>query len=357
MNDENAASRPTLLDVARAAGVSRTTASNAFNRPDQLSKGLRDRVLKLAQEMGYAGPDPLARMLRRGTTRTIGLLFSDSLSYAVSDPAAVAMLRGVAVACERHAAGLLLLPLDRPETGDDAVARAAVDGFIVYCFAGSEPPLATVRRRNLPVVAVDFDGMAGAPIILVDDRGGALAAGRHVADLGHRRVAIIALDTGHGRGAGPVPPERLARLGFVVERERIAGYMEGLRSGGVEAEIAVYEEPSNAPGAAAALARTILEAEPRPTAILAMSDQLALGVLQAAAALGLAVPDDLSVVGFDDAPVAAFANPPLTTVRQPLGEKGRLAAETLLTGAKGPSRRVLPTELVVRRSSGPAPAG
>ncbi len=355
MNDKNA-SRPTLLDVARAAGVSRTTASNAFNRPDQLSKRLRDHVLDRAQALGYAGPDPLARMLRRGTTRTIGLLFSDSLSYAVSDPAAVAMLRGVAEACEKHAAGLLLLPLDRPETGDDAVTRAAVDGFIVYCFAGSEPPLTSVRRRNLPVVAVDFDGMADAPIILVDDRGGARAAGRHVADLGHRRVAILALDTGHGKGPGPVAPERLARLDFITERERIAGYVEGLRSGGVAAEVAVYEEPSNAPGAAAALARTILTAVPRPTAILAMSDQLALGVLQAASSLGLAVPGDLSVVGFDDAPVAVHTNPPLTTVRQPLGEKGRLAAETLLTGAKGPMRRVLPTELVVRESSGPAPA-
>jgi len=356
-NRGNAEKKPTLLDVARAAGVSRTTASNAFNRPDQLSATLRRHVLATAQRLGYAGPDPRARLLRTGHVGAIGMVFADSLTYAVSDPAAIAMLQGIAQTCTRHRAGLLLLPVSSDPETLTTLSTAVVDGFLIHCLAGGSPAIGVLRECGLPLVAIDFDGLDDWPTVLVDDFAGAYDAARHLVELGHRRFAIMSLDMAPEPYRGRVDANRLQAASYIVTRKRLEGYLKALAEAGVaEGDIAIFEDCENTPDSTQDLARRYLAGPGRPTAVLAMSDQMALGVLSAALDLGIAVPQGLSVVGFDDVAHTAHTSPPLTTVRQPLAEKGRRAAELLLEGANGPHRIMLEPELVVRGSTAP-PSG
>lgn len=347
----SAPGRPiTLLDVARAAGVSRTTVSNAFNRPDQLSADLRARILEVAERLGYAGPNPVARVLRTGRANTIGIVFSDPLPYLFTDPVAIALLQGVAAACEASHTGVLILPADAPEAVAARVREAVVDGFLVYCHDEDSPVIDALAVRGLPAVGVDLDGFALGPVVTIDDRRGAAAAARHLIGLGHRDLAVMALAS---ERAISQDSRRLAR--FKPVRDRLAGYRDAMVEAGLDpAGLRIVEEPENDPAAAEAVALRLLRRRTRPTAILAMSDVLAIGVLRAALQLGLSVPEQLSVVGFDDIPMAVDLTPPLTTVRQPLVEKGRLAAAVLL-GFAGSSSASLPTELIVRGSTAPPP--
>jgi DNA-binding LacI/PurR family transcriptional regulator len=335
----------TLLDVARAAGVSRTTVSNAFNRPDQLSAELRAKILAVAEGLGYPGPNPIARVLRTGRTNTIGIVFPDPLPYVFTDPAAIALLQGVAAACGPSRTGVLILPADAPRAMAARVREAVVDGFLVYCDEADSPILEALAARALPTVGVDLEGFTLGPAVNVDDRGGAAAAARHLLRLGHRDLAVMALASVPEVREGE---SRRVAARFKPVRHRLAGYRDAMIEAGLDHRaLRVAEEPQNDPAAAEVVAMRLLRRRPRPTAILAMSDMLAIGALRAAQRLGLVVPDELSVVGFDDVPIAVDLTPPLTTVRQPLIEKGRLAAAVLL-GQAEPPQASLPTELVLR---------
>jgi DNA-binding LacI/PurR family transcriptional regulator len=341
-----------LRDVAERAGVSVGSASNAFSRPELVSDDVRARVLAAAAALGYGGPDPAARRLRTGRAGAVGLIFSERLRYQFTDPAAPAFLGGVAQALEGASMGLLLVPDSRrrDETAQ-AVRSAAVDGFIVYSAVRSDPRVEAALARGLPAVTVDQPRGLPTPFVGIDDRGAARSAAEHLRGLGHERVAVLAF-------VSALDPEQ--RLVLELSRERLAGYEEGL--GPAWDEGAVRTCRPNATEPARRAAHELLGARLPPTAILAMSDVLAIGALQAAAERDLAVPDRLSIVGFDDSPAAAVATPPLTTIAQPHEEKGRLAAEWLLDAIEDrdeldPARRaILPTELVVRGSTGPAPA-
>lgn len=347
---------PTLLDVARAVGVSRTTVSNAFNRPDQLSPGLRDKVLAAARRLGYGGPNPAARMLRTGRAGAIGLVFDESLPYAFNDPTAIAFLRGVAQACEGQDAGLLILPMGEEERAVEAVQAAVVDGFLLYCTPSDNAVIDAVRGRGLPVVAVDLPNVRGLAEVTVDDRVAAAEAAHHLLALGHRRFAILSMELQDDGREGPVDAQRRQGATFGVSGERLGGYLDALAGAGIDAgAVPVLEIAGNRPDRAAAATAGLLSGASAPTAILAMSDQLALGALSAARDAGVAVPGALSIIGFDDMPLAAIADPPLTTVRQPLMDKGRIAADLLFKRPDAPARTTLPTELVVRASTGPVP--
>ena len=149
------ANAPTLADVAEHLGVSRTTVSNAYNRPDQLSPSLRERVLAAAAELGYTGPNPMARSLRRGSTGSLGLVFDQNLRYIFSDPAAVLFLSGVAAGCEEHGSGLALVPA-LPEGAAEVVRSALVDGYVMFCTPEDDERFDAVRARGLPYVLVDY---------------------------------------------------------------------------------------------------------------------------------------------------------------------------------------------------------
>jgi DNA-binding LacI/PurR family transcriptional regulator len=353
------ARKHTLRDVAAAAGVSIGTASNAFNRPDLISEGLRDRVFEAASRLGYGGPDPAARRLRTGRTGALGVIFTDRLPYAFDDEAAVLFLRGLANALENSGAGLLLIPTSPTrEEGSRVVRGAAVDGFIVFSTPSGDPRLEAALARGLPTITVDEPYDVPTPFIGIDDRGGAEAAGRHLVELGHRRVAVITFPE-YARDDRTLP--------FDVSRERLAGYRAAL--GDDFDPGLVFIAYTNHPGTGKRLLAEMLEVDPMPTAVLVMSDALAAGVVRGAVEAGLRVPDDLSVVGFDGVPSAELTDPPLTTVAQPIEHKGELTAQAILSAiaqdngdepsadpAEPPKRTVLPTELVIRGTTGPPPS-
>ena len=342
----------TLQTLADQLGISRTTASNAFNRPDQLNPALREKVLALATELGYAGPDPAGRALRSGRAGAIGVLLTEQLSYAFGDPAAVATLRGLAEEAEQFGISLSLLPA--PLTGGvadaAAVRHALVDACFVYALPAGHPSVNAARERHLPLVVCDTPHIPGVPFVSIDDRAGARAAAQHLLDLGHRRLAVVSLrmrDDGH---RGFVDEERLCDPAYRVTAERMTGYEEAFADAGLTwRDVPIYEVDVNARALAREAVPALLAGE--PTAILGMSDELALGVIDGAGATGVEVPRDLSVVGFDDAPPAAPRG--LTTVRQPLVEKGRVAGRMLLEAIEGgtPADVALPTELVIRAST------
>ena len=343
--------RVRLRDVAERAGVSVGSASQAFGRPELVSKQLRERVLAAAEALGYAGPDPAARRLRMGRTGVLGLIFAERLGYQFTDPAAPAFLRGVARGMQRAPLGLLLLPDSRYRREAALTVReAAVDGFIVYSAPRNDPRVEAALDRRLPVVTVDQPRDAPTPFVGIDDRGAARGAAEHLRGLGHERVAVLSF-------IRALDPEGTLVLDMSVER--LAGYKEGLGEAWEEGLIRICRPNAAEPARRAAL-ELLREPNP-PSAILAMSDVLAIGALQAAAELGVSVPVELSLVGFDDSPAAAVATPPLTTVAQPHEEKGRLATERLLDaieeGADSEERvthDILPTELVVRESTAAA---
>jgi DNA-binding LacI/PurR family transcriptional regulator len=351
------ASGPTLADVAAQLGVSRTTVSNAYNRSDQLSPALRERVLAAARELGYQGPDPVARTLRRGRAGSVGFVFEMSLRHMFSDPAALLFLSGVAGGCEAGGNGLALVP-QLPEGAAEVVRSALVDGYILFCTPENDERLLAVQRRGLPYVLVDYSPLVEGPRVNVDDRGGARAAAEHLVALGHRRFGIV-LPHGYVASSAALAleesdPARQAdatRWRCFIGHERLAGWSEPLEQAGVDwAHVPVASDSHDAVDPGHGAAAELLDRADRPTAIICLSDVLAMGVLRAAAERGIGVPHELSVIGFDDVPDAATAG--LTTVNQPHAEKGEAAVRLL---SEQDADVVLPTDLVVRSSSGPAP--
>ncbi|WP_232661592.1 LacI family DNA-binding transcriptional regulator [Pseudonocardia sp. TRM90224] len=344
----------TLASLAAELGVSRTTVSNAYNRPDQLSAPLRARVLEAARRLGYPGPDPVARSLRTRKAGAVGLLLTEALSYAFRDPAATGFLEGLALACEQAGQGLLLIPVSPEHADVTAVHQAGVDGFVVYSVREDDPHFLAVLERPVPTVVCDQPhGVEGVDRVGVDDRAGMLSLTRHVTGLGHRRVGVLCMRLGEGRHDGLADQQRLQNATYPVQRDRLAGLRDGLAEVGVDwADVPVIERFEHSVEAGQNGAAELLGARPDITAVICTSDILALGALRYAGDRGLAVPDDLTITGFDGVPEAERAG--LTTVRQPLLEKGRVAGELLLErGDRNRPRRVmLPTELLVGTTSG-----
>jgi len=336
--------KPSLKTVATAAGVSPSTVSNAYNRPQQLSAELRARILRVARDQGYAGPDAAARSLRSGRAGAIGVLFTAGLSYAFSDPYCLELLAGAAEVAETARTSLVLMPVARHESGRSAapydlhdsvaaVRHAVIDGAIADGIADDNPALRVLTDRGLPLVrSVGGQGRS----VVVDEHEAAVALGRHLRELGHRRLTFVA-EGEDGEALRPYVRLRLA----------------GLRSALGATAVTVRAAGPNTVEAGRSAAESILRGA-RPTAVVASSDVLALGVLDALRAHGMRAGYDVSVAGFDDVPAAGVAG--LTTVRQPVREKGRIMARMLLDPSFQERQVVLPTRLVVRASTGAAAA-
>src|SRR3954463_3070780 len=221
----------TLADVAAHLGVSRTTVSNAYNRPNQLSPKLRKKVLAAAGELGYHGPNPMARGLRRGQAGSLGLVFDAPLSYAFTDPAAVLFLKGMATGLEEHGAALSIVPRvpEGAERSADLVRSALVDGYMLFCTPADDPRYAAVRTRGLPFVLVEYADDPTAAHVQSAEVAGAEAAARPLVDLGHRRVAIVSgYETDLVTG-----PQAQASSPWRVQSGRLAGWRAGLEAGGI----------------------------------------------------------------------------------------------------------------------------
>ncbi len=339
--------RPRIADVAREAGVSKTAVSFAFNSPDRLSTETASRIRVVAEQLGYT-PHPVARMLSQRETLTIGVLTPQALSVVFSNPFFGAFTEGVAVAAEESGYALhFISPLRGSLAG--ALSRATVDGVVAIGLSDEHPEVEAIRRAGVPIVMVDSTALPDHPSIEIDDAGGARAAAEHLIALGHRDVVVI--------GVEPPLPAPSPQPEGVTDR-RLLGYREAFRSVGVEiGDDRVVLGAASIAGGSAALS-AVWAAGLRPSAVLAMSDAMAIGAMHALRDLGLDVPGDVSVVGFDDIDLATHVEPPLTTVHQPIRQKGEEAVRLLLAvvrekgGARADHRR-LETRLVVRGSSGP----
>jgi DNA-binding LacI/PurR family transcriptional regulator len=351
----------TLARIAEELDVSAMTVSNAYNHPDRLSRVLRERIFETAGRLGYHGPDPVGRSLRRQRTDVVGVLYSNPLSYAFDDPAAVSFLSGLSSVTEGADLGLLLVPAAAGGASGKrdtrAAAQAAVDGFVIYSMSDREPLLAAALDRRLPAVVVDQPFMEGVPLVGVDDEAAARTAAEHPLHLGHERFAVVSFALSPDVRDGMADPTRQERAAFRVSRLRLRGYRAALEDAGLPwSGVPVYECPGSSREYGWRAAEALLSVGPGPTAILASSDELALGVIARAKERGLSVPEDVSVVGFDDVPAAASSDPPLTTVHQDHAEKGLLAGRMLISQLRkedGPAAGPLATSLVVRGSTAP----
>jgi alanine racemase len=342
--------RSRIDDVARRAGVSKTSVSFAFNQPDNLNAATRDRILAVADELGYR-PSPIARRLARRRTDQIGLVVPQSTHDIFANPFLPELVRGIGDVCDAEGIAVVIVP---PVGGSiaRAVDAALVDGLILLGIVPDHPDLAVVRRSGTPLVGLDMDVDTGFDVIGIDDEAAAADAARHLLALGHRNVAIVLIaehpdspiDEQHGMSARRLRGARRG-LGIHGRRRGSAGHVR----------LRVLSTTVSEEGGRAALHALLADGD-LPTAVMTMSDVTAIGMMGAAADAGLAVPHDLTIVGFDDIPAASWTTPRLTTIHQPIREKGRRAAHRLIAAIRSgsdhhPEVELLPTRLVVRESS------
>jgi len=340
--------RVRIADVAREAGVSKTAVSFAFNAPERLAPETASRILAVADDLGYR-PDPVARMLSQGRTQTIGVLTPQALSVIFSNPFFGEFSEGVALAAEELGYGLHFIS---PMHGSlvSALHGASVDGVVVIGLSDHHPEVEQIRRGGVPLVLVDSTALPDHGSVEVDDVGGARTAARYLVGLGHRDLLVI--------GVEPPSPATGPDPGGVTAR-RLRGYREALAAAVPPIELPdarIVVGPASVDGGVAAILQA-WERGLRPTAVLAMSDAMAIGAMHALKDLGLEVPRDVSVVGFDDIDLARWVDPPLTTVHQPIRRKGEEAVRLLMASMAGdgpvvePEHRRLATHLVVRGST------
>ncbi|BBY19295.1 LacI family DNA-binding transcriptional regulator [Mycolicibacterium litorale] len=351
----------TLASLAAELKVSRTTISNAYNRPDQLSAELRERIFTAAKRLGYPGPDPVARSLRTRRAGAVGLVITEPLNYSFSDPAALDFVAGLAESCEDAGQGLLLVavgPNRSLEDGSAAVLAAGVDGFVVYSASDDDPYLPVVQQRHLPVVVVDQPkDVPGTSRVCIDDRAAMRQIAEYVLGLGHREIGLLTMRLGLERPDGSRPtvadPERLRTPHFHVQRERIAGVYDAVAAAGLdERAVTVVESYEHLPTSGGAAAEVALAANPRLTALMCTADVLALSAMDYLRSRGIYVPGQMTVTGFDGIPDAVRRG--LTTVVQPSIEKGRRAGRLLHEPPRDglPVIEVLDTELLRGRTAG-----
>ncbi|MDQ1289951.1 MAG: hypothetical protein QG622_3517 [Actinomycetota bacterium] len=368
--------RVTLADVARAAGVSASTASLAVNGAGPVAPATRERVLSAARSLGYSGPNPLARSLRRGRCGVVAVVLGERLAYAFSDPMMVGMLDGLADEVGTAGSSLLLVPLSGPTGAAERLAALPMDAAVVDdCDAATVDLIPALHARGVVVVGVDGPQGSGIPVVDLDDEAATTALFAHLADLGHTRFGVITLPLALDTVGGPLVPadpatrERLAK-GAGVQRRRTLAAEEAAARHGVS--VRFVEAARNLVDEGERAAATLLDGplpesplpgcprpagDARPTAIIAQSDVLALGCLRAAGTRGLRVPEDLSVAGFDGVDLHLFDGTTLTTIEQPASEKGRTAARLVAAALSGqqPDDVRLTTRLRVGTTTGPAP--
>ncbi|MFH1929207.1 MAG: LacI family DNA-binding transcriptional regulator [Chloroflexota bacterium] len=332
------ATRVTIADIARRAGVSKTTVSRVLNDKPDVDANTRERILSIIEETGYV-PNPAATGLVTGSTKLLGLLVS-----SLYHPWVLEIIRGVAKAIEDTAYELVLYTTSSAQGNQELFARALnsglTDGLVVMLPPDGEEFLSSLYRGGFPIVLIDDRGLShGLPCVKAANQTGAYEATRHLISLGHREIGFV-----NG-------PEE-----YGCCRERLVGYRLALEEAGLAFSPQLIRYGDFSQPAGFAIMEEWLGTGSIPSAVFVGSDEMAFGALEAIKARGLRVPDDIAIVGFDDVPLAARADPPLTSVCQPLHAMGAKAMEMLLEQIAGKDVSLegveLETELVVRESCG-----
>lgn len=340
-----------LADVAKAAGVSQGTASNVFSRPTLVREEVRERVLAAAKTLGYGGPDVKGRLLRAGKVNAIGVAAVEPMSYFFDDPWARSLMAAIARVCDASGSGIALVSAMNHERLAWNIQSALVDGFILLCVEGGEELVQLTRDRQLPFVALAL-GVEdrSIPAIGIDNVAGAAMAAQHLAALGHRKFAVLATEFAHDH-TGLVDEAAIAGAIYATSRDRVTGYRQALAAFGVGPKDLPVYETRNDKGSVENCLEAIFAGGERPTALLAMSDRIALYALDWLKERGLQVPGDISIVGFDGVPEAEASTPALTTIVQPMDEIARVAIHAILENAVPTERRTLAVTLAVRDST------
>jgi LacI family transcriptional regulator len=327
----------TIREVAESAGVSYATVSHVINNTRLVSPETRGRVLAAMTALNYR-PNALARSLRQGKTNTIGLVLPDS-----ANPFFAEISRSIEDETFKKGYSVFLcnteLDIQRELFYVDVLSKRQVDGIIFVAAGDQADSLDFLLSRNMPVVMIDRDlPNVEVDAVLTDHQLGGYLATHHLLELGHTRIACIA-------GPSSITPSA----------ERMIGYRQALEEAGLPFDEKLVLRGDYHAQSGMDITHTILQMNPRPTAIFALNDLMALGALRAAAEAGCSVPSDLAVVGYDDLELSHFTNPPLTTIAQPKKEIGAQAVDLLVDRMsrkdRAPSRVVLPPELIVRRST------
>lgn len=333
-----------LIDVAKAAGVSHGTASNVFNRPGKVRPALRDRVREAAEELGYAGPDAKGKLLRDGKFNAIAVMPPGHWNVldSLRNPVFGQFLQGVAEICDENETNLMVAP----GTAYRAGRTIALVDCMIFSRVAQLEEIEAAKLRRIPFCVVDFDAGPEINSVRVDSRAGAYAAARHLIDLGHRRFAILSFlrENGPARIHQPAGPRPAEAAGIFTDQQKYLGYRDAFGEIGLDIDSVPMVQADAFDEAAPGL---LLDLAQEATAILSMSVMQAVGIVREARRRGLAVPEDLSVVGYNDSHEARTCVPPLTTVDSLTREKGRQAARLAL-GNQAPVQHVLTPGLVVR---------
>jgi DNA-binding LacI/PurR family transcriptional regulator len=327
----------TIVDVANAAGVSYSTVSRVVNNKTYVKDETRERVLRAMDELGYQA-NVQARSLAGGRTNVIGLLVVDLTTQYIAE-----IIRGIDDVLATDQQELMLYTTHRRKTKESAyvnmMARGLADGLLIVLPRQPEAYLMSLRQRDFPYVLIDHTGVDESDLSVISaNRQGGYEATRHLLELGHRRIGIV---TGW--------------MDMVSARDRLDGYRSALADYNVHPDESLVIEGDYTQACGVRGANLLLDLPQPPTAIFASNDVTAMGVMDAVRARGLRVPSDISIVGFDDIPIAEVLIPQLTTIRQPLIRMGRFATQMLLDLIQKPEEKqasiVLPTALVIREST------
>jgi LacI family transcriptional regulator len=354
------ASTITINDIARLAGVSKTTVSRVINQKPDVDPDTRNRILRIMDEQGFV-PSITAAGLAGGRTRLIGVLVP-----SITWPLMPQIMRGIGEIIEQSTYELVVYSIQEPQNSisheqdrsaviDRILAAKLIEGLLAVYPGHAASYLNKLHASGYPVVMLDDQVIptGTTPWVGADNRTGAYTAVKHLLQLGHRRI-------GHIKG----------RIGYECSEDRYRGYCDALIEAGLTPDPDLVVQGDFLVTGGIACAHQLFALHERPTAIFAASDDMASGTLVAAEEAGLRVPEDVALVGFDDAAPAAFMRPPLTTIGQPFFEMGKRAAALLLDAVNAlrqpapswhtaqrdsaPIREFLPTRLVVRESCGAA---
>ncbi len=332
--------KPTIYDIAKLAGVSIATVSKVFNGKGRISESTRQRILRISEEINYQ-PNMLASALTGKKTYTIGLLIPDLVNPFFAELARHVEDRS-------HELGFNLVICNTDNNADkenkyiQLLRQKSADGIIVATGVRNEALLKELIEQHMPVALIAREqSTLAASSVVVDDYAGGYSAAAYLAEGGHKRIAVLA-----------------ESLTVSSSKERIRGYRQALGEAGIRYDSSLIYVSDFSVQGGKQMALQALAAHPRPSAIFACNDILAIGAMQAARELGIRIPQELSVVGFDNTILASMTDPPMSTVAQPIQQMGHqvvdLITQEINQEKKAKQRVVLLPELIVRGSSGPS---